>query len=225
LALGLLAFIVSPRIRRREFPYVLCGAALFCVFSLARHKNIGMRYVLFLEPLMAVWIGRIAVSAVWSAPRLRRYAVGAVSVGLLSLGYTVATTWPDYLSYFNSASGGPAQGHVYLLDSNLDWGQDLITLRRYMEREGIDEVDLAYFGRVDPALYGVRFRHLGLQESGRYVAISANLLWGRSYVMNGTSYMPRANEYRQFRSLRPVALLGNTIYVYDMQNLDSLPAK
>ena len=39
-----------------------------------------------------------------------------------------------------------------LLDSNLDWGQDLITLRDYMRRGNIDHVDLAYFGRVDPQI-------------------------------------------------------------------------
>src|SRR5262249_41505536 len=146
--------------------------------------------------------------------------VGAVLVGAFWLMVSAATTWPNYLAYFNFACGGPSRGHRYLLDSNLDWGQDLIALRRYMEREGIPEIDLAYFGRVDPAIYGVHFRHLGLQPVGRHVAISANLVWGLSYFINGTGLKPPRNAYQEFRDIKPVAVLGHTIYVYDLDRLE-----
>ncbi|HVW39300.1 MAG TPA: glycosyltransferase family 39 protein, partial [Pirellulales bacterium] len=52
--LALLACFWGGPLRRRELLLVGAGAALFCFFSLARHKNIGMRYVLFLEPLTAI---------------------------------------------------------------------------------------------------------------------------------------------------------------------------
>jgi hypothetical protein len=216
LLLGLLAMFCGPGIRRRELGLVVCGTILLCLFSLARHKNIGLRYVLFLEPLMAVWIGRLAASPAWTSVRWRPYVVGAAVVGSLCLVVSAAAAWPHYLAYFNFVSGGPARRPPVLLDSNLDWGQDLITLRRYMDREGILEVDLAYFGRVDPGIYGVRFRHLGFQPVGRYVAISSNTLWGRSYFINGTGIKPPPDAYKEFRNLKPVAVLGYTIYVYDM---------
>ena len=32
---------------------------------------------------------------------------------------------PDYLAFFNFASGGPRSGPQYISDSNIDWGQDV----------------------------------------------------------------------------------------------------
>ena len=64
---------------------------------------------------------------------------------------------PHYLSFFNQAVGGIRDGHRIGLDANYDWGQDLFLLRRWMRAEKIDEVDLLYFGKVDPAVYGIRY--------------------------------------------------------------------
>jgi hypothetical protein len=125
---------------------------------------------------------------------------------------------PHFLAYFNTVSGGPGRGHEYLLDSNIDWGQDLITLRDYMEREGIDSVDLAYFGRVDPAIYGIKYRPLLKTISHRYVVISTNLLWGRMYFLGGTRTGPTNRDYyAAFRRLKPKTILGYSLYVFDLK--------
>ncbi|HEV3021843.1 MAG TPA: glycosyltransferase family 39 protein, partial [Pirellulales bacterium] len=58
--LSCLSFLRAGRLDRRDAILLVTAAALFIFFSLARHKNIGVRYVLFLEPLMAIWIGRLA---------------------------------------------------------------------------------------------------------------------------------------------------------------------
>lgn len=210
--------------RRRELPLIVVAVVLLAFFSLSRHKNIGMRYVLFLEPMMAVSIARLAACEAWHRPQRARWAV---SVGVACLAVISLLNWPHYLPYFNWLSGGPNRGHLYLLDSNLDWGQDLIALRDYMNREGIDEIGLAYFGRVPPEVYGVRYRPFvaaadlggGSAVGGpRYVAISANFLWGLTYIVNGdpSAWLPNADIYRPFRSRRPRAILGHSIYVFDL---------
>ena len=126
--------------------------------------------------------------------------------------------WPDYIAYFNLVSGGPSNGHKYLLDSNLDWGQDLIALREYMDREKIESVDLAYSGRVKPEMYGIRYKDLFGRPRQRHVAVSANLLWGRMYFVNGTARWPQNKDtYAYLRPLKPKGVLGHTIYVYDLQ--------
>ncbi|HWB11384.1 MAG TPA: glycosyltransferase family 39 protein [Pirellulales bacterium] len=214
LLLGGLAWACG-RPTRRELPLVVTAAVLFLFFSLSRHKNIGVRYVLFLEPMMAVWIGRLLANR--PAQRLR----WAIAFAGLCLAGITLTAWPHYLPYFNWASGGPDNGHRWLLDSNLDWGQDLIALRRYMEREQIEEIDLAHFGRVPPAAYGIRHRTLRAGEApvSRHVAISANLLWGLTYIVNGDlNYWPEDRDaYAEFRSRRPKAILGHSIYVFEME--------
>jgi hypothetical protein len=227
LALCGLAWLCGRGVRRREVALLATAGVLFVFFSLARHKNIGMRYLLFLEPMMAVWVGRLAASPCWTAPAYRRRLRAVTAAAGAWLVVTALATWPDYLAYFNPACGGPSKGHKYLLDSNLDWGQDLIALRRYMDREGIDVIDLAYFGRVDPKVYGIRYRNFraGPEEKGpdatpaRYVAISANLLWGRLYLVNGGDHwLTDRNAYADFRLARPKAVLGHTIYVYDRED-------
>ncbi|MEX2561155.1 MAG: hypothetical protein WD403_14635, partial [Pirellulales bacterium] len=223
---------------RSEVALLATGALLLLFFSLSKHKNIGLRYVLFLEPLLAIWIGRLGTriatielpgaqtAATARDKTARRAAIrptaakrdlalaAAAAAGML---FTAVSAWPHYLAYFNRASGGPTSGHKYLLDSNLDWGQDLIELRRFMEREGIDSIDLAYFGRVPPEVYGVTYRMLGAGPPARYAAISANLLWGRMYFVNGTSYWPEDKDtYAAYRRLKPKAVLGHSIYVFEL---------
>jgi hypothetical protein len=219
LLLAALACVWGGPLRRREWLLIGAAAALFAFFSLARHKNIGMRYVLFLEPVMAIWIARLVAAGAWKTVARQRRILWATGVGFASLLAANVSIWPDYLAWFNWASGGPSHGHEYLLDSNLDWGQDLIALRRFQEREGIESLDLAYFGRVPPEVYGVNYRPLGAQPAGRYAAISANLLWGRMYIINGDPrYWPEdPDTFAEYRKLKPIAVLGHTIYVFDME--------
>lgn len=216
LMLGLLAAIWGGRPRARELPFVATALLLFAFFSLSRHKNIGMRYVLFLEPLLAVWISRLAATA--QKPLRAAWALGVGAAVLLVANLCV---WPDYLAYFNLASGGPDHGHKYLLDSNLDWGQDLTALRRYLEREGIDSIDLAYFGRVRPEVYGIHYHLLGgPQPPQRYAVVSANLLWGLMYFVNGTGIWPQdSNTFAAFRRMKPKAVVRHTLYVFDLEQL------
>lgn len=234
LLLCVAAWFWGGRPGRRELPLLATAALMLLFFSLARHKNIGLRYVLFLEPMMAVWIARLAKRRDDGkpAPRRVRWCLGA---GVVCLAAVTLTAWPHYLPYFNWVSGGPNQGHSYLLDSNLDWGQDLIGLRQYLEREGIEQIDLAYYGRVPPEVYGIRYlpalpaamgkapsqpRRQAFRPKTRHLAISANFLWGRTYLVNGDAryWLETAEIYRPYRRRKPKAIIGHTIYVFELGN-------
>ena len=141
------------RAPRRIESFLLLAPALLVVaaFSLS-NKQLGLRMVLPAIPLVAIWIA--AVSPVLAAGR--GWAAGAgVAVGL----YAIASlcVHPNYLSYFNLASGGTDDGYKVGLGSNYDWGQDLPALAAWMERRGIDRVQLLYYGRIDPAIYGIDY--------------------------------------------------------------------
>ncbi len=217
LAAVALAWVYGGRPSRREIPALAMAAALLAFFSFGGHKNIGVRYVLVLFPLMSLWIGRLARLNLWNPDYPRKLSLG-VAAAVVWLVVIALVVWPNYIAYFNLVSGGPSNGHRYLLDSNLDWGQDLIALREYMEREKVESVDLAYAGRVKPELYGIRYSDLIGRPQQRYVAVSANLLWGRMYFVNGSSRYPRDKDtYAYLRPLTPKAVLGHTIYVYDLE--------
>jgi hypothetical protein len=59
--------------------------------------------------------------------------------------------WPHYLAYFNQLAGGPKNGYRHLVDSSLDWGQDLKGLGRWLKAKELPgqkktDVYVSYFG-------------------------------------------------------------------------------
>ncbi|UCF79912.1 MAG: hypothetical protein JSW03_07905 [Candidatus Eiseniibacteriota bacterium] len=81
---------------------------------------------------------------------------------------------PHHLAYFNELAGGPKGGMNWLVDSNLDWGQDLKGLKTYVENERVDHLKLLYFGTAEPSYYGIQFEPLTLRDLE---------LWGRPSSM------------------------------------------
>src|SRR6187401_2420887 len=67
-----------------------------------------------------------------------------------ALGATIVSSlrvYPHELAYFNAFAGGPESGHLHLLHSNLDWGQDLLYLDRWLKAEGLSWSDVALYER------------------------------------------------------------------------------
>jgi len=117
-------------------------------------NNLGYRYLLPLLPLAGVY------SAYSLALSLRPVAFPSprhlVTVSLL-LWFIIGTLLisPYYLTYFNELAGGPNGGRYILSDSNLDWGQDLVGLKNYLDRNNLASIKLSYFGISHPSAYGL----------------------------------------------------------------------
>ena len=144
----------SPQARWVDEAVVLLPVlVVFAVMSFLTDINLGIRYVLPAFPLLFVLAGRLATPAVLR-DRILRVAAGAC------LAYTIvccARIHPHYLSYFNELGGGPEHGRFHLVDSNIDWGQDLVLLRKYMNDHGVDKINLAYFGNMWPGVLGINY--------------------------------------------------------------------
>ena len=142
----------------------------------------------------------------WFREGGKRRSRSALALGLLLLGWhaveSVAAR-PDYLAYFNSFVRG--REHQVLGDSNLDWGQDLHRLARYVESHGIDKLHLDYFGATSPGAVGLSHAKLfGPQGRPRgWVAISVTHLQG--------IYQP-APAWLEGRE--PRAKIGKSIWLY-----------
>ena len=145
----------------------------------------------------------------------------AAVVGLLAAWHLGAALWihPHYLAYFNELAGGPARGYRILVDSSLDWGQDLRGLKPYMEAHGIPRVKLSYFGTADPAYYGIACdllpSYLPLPREvvrtfapGDVLAISATNLQG--------VYLEAADRpmMERLRREEPVGSVGYSILIF-----------
>jgi hypothetical protein len=144
--------------------------------------NIGERYILPMYPYLLM---ASAACPLLAAGRGR--AVAAAVLGAHALSSLLAAPG-GYISYFNVVAGGREGGHRVLLDSNLDWGQDLPRLARWMKENGIERIQLAYHGADDPARFGIVHedvdgRHLYPAHEARdrvsgTFAISPNILLG-----------------------------------------------
>jgi hypothetical protein len=171
---------------------------------------LGIRYLLPIFPLLFVFITTqlAPLAAGW-----RRIAVGVLCAWL---AIASLRSHPDYLSYFNETVGGSARGHRVLLDSNVDWGQDLGTLADYLAARGNPPVWLAFFGFEEPRDHGFRSRRLkGCDPVSGIVAISANVRAGL-YKPHGHLGEPAPGCYDWLSVHDPVALVGDSIFVYEI---------
>jgi hypothetical protein len=140
-----------------ELTLAMMPAVILFSMSLLTDINLGLRYVLAILPYMFISTGKVVPWCLSLREPWRRIT-GTFIAG--SLGLTIAATaWihPHYLSYFNWASGGPDRVPARLIDSNLDWGQDLVELQRWWKANIPDQpIGLAYFGQINPSIFAMR---------------------------------------------------------------------
>lgn len=200
------------RTRRIDFPVLVLLAAVLAYFgmSLTSRLNFGVRHLFPIFPLLCVLIALAAFRAM-------RWKGAPVLVALLALAHAGESlaAYPDYVPFFNVASGGSASGSRYLLDSNLDWGQDLKKLKQFVDERGVTRLCLHYFGMVDPAYYGLDPEYLPKthdrderERTDCYGAVSVTLLHDL-YLAPGS--------YAWLRERTPIARVGGSIYVYDLR--------
>jgi hypothetical protein len=126
LVLSGLALLRLPRLPRRAMAFVWIPVAIYVGLTMSRGLQIGHRHLLPVVPFLLVAAGESAATlARWRRP------LGLALVGLLGAWYAMGTlrTHPHHLAYFNEIAGGPGNGWRQLVDSNLDWGQDLKRLK------------------------------------------------------------------------------------------------
>ena len=194
----------------RDGTFALSALFILIAMSAGSDINLGLRYVLPLWPFLCLWIGRLG-----TLPR-RSAKIVLVAVAVLGL-IPVAAIHPHYLSYFNAIGGGPVGGRHRLIDSNLDWGQDLVALKRLMDREGIENIWLAYFGNEDPATVGIDFALPRGPQPG-WNAVSVNYVMGLpfSHIRDGRGNRVRLERplFVGYQKFEPVARAGYSIDLY-----------
>jgi hypothetical protein len=206
---------------------------LLLVLGLTGVLTIGYRHILPVVPFLLICSGYSAVLFGRFPTRFisgRQWAPGIlwwVLPGLL-LWHIVGSlrVYPHQESFFNELAGDWYNWSNLLVDSNLDWGQDLPALREVMAQNGIAEVNLAYFGKAVPEVYGVRYRPLagylrfvdGI-ELNAYNPYSPEPGW---YAISATSLRLGLHQaetldlYAAFRARRPDARAGYSIYLYNI---------
>lgn len=140
----------------RNATFLLLPAVIYFVAVSLRAPPLGVRYLLPAIPLLMVFCGGL-VQILFR----KRFLLWAA---WLLLGWHAASSllaFPHHLSYFNEFVGGPAHGMDWLDDSNIDWDQELKSLKKVLDQQGIRTVTIFTMTYSDrPDYYGIHFHRL-----------------------------------------------------------------
>jgi hypothetical protein len=219
LAAGL-ALLGTGVLGRLEAAFLLVPVGIYVLVAVASNLNIGHRHLLPIVPFVALLAAvPVAAAARVQAGRRARLRAG-IAVLALWCGFEAVRYRPHFLSYFNQLVGGPEQGYTALVDSNLDWGQDLYLLKQWVDENGAKDLKVSYFGPARPdADGGISCRYvtpprllcrplenMTSLHDGDLLAISASYLQGL--------YVTPPGAFDFLRQYRPVARVGYSIFVY-----------
>ncbi len=228
-----LACVVRLRMRERrpcwidELVLVVPMLAILVLVSSQTGFNHHMRYVLPIFPFIFIWISQAARAFLFAA---QKWTIAVSLAGALSVGSSL-WVYPHSLSYFNEFVGGPLGGHTHLIDSNIDWGQDLLYLRDWIrEHPEAQPMQITYFGNISPETAGIEVEKPpggGPTDEGGtdfavrppkgetpcdygpqpgWFAISVNYLRGVTWNVGV--------DYRYFQRFEPVGRAGYSIMIY-----------
>ena len=190
---------------------MLLWLAIYWAVSIHSTLNIGVRHLLPVFPFMIILVsGQVIKFWKFFAFRFSLFALIAwyILENLL--------VFPYYLTYFNQLVGGSANGHRYVVDSNLDWGQDLKRFADWTKQNNIKKIELDYFGWADQAYYlGDKFVWLTsdkYKSEGDFIAHNPSDGWiavSATFLMNESKA-----KYAWLYAHQPVTVIGNSIFVY-----------
>jgi 4-amino-4-deoxy-L-arabinose transferase-like glycosyltransferase len=174
-ALGALLWRAGPAQRDAALFLLVPVAAVFLASCFDR-VNLGVRRVLPAVPFLILFTAQ-ALAGLERKSWARHLVLGLGAAAVVE----GAAVFPNHLSFFNLAAGGPARGPYLLDDSNVDWGQGLVQLAEWQRRHPeATPLRLLYFGSALPEAWGVRAEPMDVRDftdprPGWY-AVSAHML-------------------------------------------------
>ena len=204
----------------REILFLIVPVIFYLIVALTVGMNIGVRHILVVYVFLYVLIGGAAWALIQKS-RKWAYAVGAL---LLVHATSSLMAFPNYIPYSNELWGGQSQTHKYLTDSNSDWGQQLKSIKQYLDQRGVKECWFLYFaeGVAEPNYYGIPCKPLPTISTlwlnvpiDVPASIDGPVLISASNL-SGVEFGPGSlDPYGQFKQLKPTAVIDYGVFVFD----------
>ncbi|HKV50032.1 MAG TPA: glycosyltransferase family 39 protein, partial [Gemmatimonadaceae bacterium] len=205
------AWLLAPA-RRGDWRALapLLSAIAVMLVAMISHIDIGVRHILTVYPLLAIPASGAAV-ALWERVPVRPIVRGVVGALIIWETAQAALAYPEFLAEFNALAGRHPER--ILVDSNLDWGQDLDRLADTLHARRAHAVTLFYFGSAPVGSVDLAdtVRLGGSAPASGLVAVSQTYLQG-DYV----------SCFTWLRRYTPVARIGASIVLYDIKP-DTVP--
>jgi hypothetical protein len=224
---GGLVYLICLMRRGESCPSLLDSAALlvpgigYFAIALTTDINLGYRHILPSLPFLIIFSQTAVARSLHPQTAVRMLPAALLGAWLLLANLLI---YPDYLAYFNLLAGGADRGWRSLVDSNLDWGQDLDDLAPWMAENDVKEVWLSYFGEARPAYYGINYRGLD-SFPPRLMNPQARPFYGANpapgvYAISATNlqgvHFADPDQFAWFREQEPVDKLGYSIFLYEV---------
>jgi len=195
--------------------YILVPILIFFGAASYSKTQIGLRYILPVYPLLFIYFSGLYKS------RFSFYTLRFTLYLLLFWHiFSSIKTYPHYLSYFNEITGGPKNGYKYLVDSNLDWGQDLKFLKKYLAGKNVNLIE-CYFGQGDTKYEGIKSQHILSQVSSDDVDYTkkdrTDLLAVSATYFQGL-YIGQVDVFNWLKNKTPIANIGYSILIFDISD-------
>lgn len=200
----------------RNIDFIALGSwfAVYLAISLVSDINIGIRHILPIFPVIAIFVGVILGGIIENIKT--RLIVGVVIILMLTAETFYA--YPYYIPFFNILGGGSENGYKLVADSNVDWGQDLKRLAVFVGTNNIRKIELAYFsGWSDPNYY-LKDKFVWLTEDkysskGSFIANSDTDGW----LAISVQFLQTNPKYSWLQKEKPIAKIGYSIFVYRLK--------
>jgi len=207
--------------REWKFLWLIIPLAIYTALSVTGHINIGIRHFLPAFPFLFI-LGGALLDRLLGA----KHKTVAVALVVVILGWSfveAARVFPDYVPYMNQLAS--ARPHWwYLSDSNVEWGDDVGALAKYLKVRSETRVrgELSA-GWSTLTQYGVELINLAPPDANqadtRYVAIGASFLNGATVPYFEPDGVPlkqeqRVNYFDKYRHRTPEAVFGGSIYLF-----------
>jgi len=212
--------LASERLKQgRELAYLLVPGSIYLAAAIGSKMNIGVRHSLFLYPLAAL----LAAAGLTALVRYRRRWIwiggGLVVCHILSS----MTVFPAEMAYANEAWGGAANTHKYLSDSSVDWAQQLVHVKRWVDAHPGEECWFAYaaYPVIRPQAYGIPCHPLPTAHTGDEIlpdevpeTIHGNLLLAADDLEACDWPSEQLNVFQRFRSMPIAEQIDHSVFVY-----------
>jgi len=220
LLLTILVVVVGRFKTARETYFLLVPIVFYLIVALSVGMNIGVRHILVVYVFLYALIGGAARVLIQNNRRWS-YIVGIFL--LLHIGSS-SLAFPNYIAYGNELWGGPSQTHKYLTDSNSDWGQQLKSVKKYLDQRGVKDCWFVYFaeGVAEPSYYGIpckplpTINTLWLNEKIEVPTTIKGPVLISASNLSGVEFGPGPlDPYGQFKLLTPTAVIDKSVFVFE----------
>jgi hypothetical protein len=215
----LIAFLISTVVlffkkSKNYFPFFITSLGLIIIYfliSMSGSLNLGIRHLIPIYPFIFLIIS-FGIYEFW---KLKNSWLNLFLI-LLVLWHVFESvlSFPNYLSYFNELRFNKDKKDI-LVDSSLDWGQDLKRLKTYVDKKEIKNLKIDYFGGADVNYYfkNIKEYRAYMGKTKGWLAVSVTSI----QMSKDTSGKLPQQSYEWLNNYIPEKKVGDSIYLYNIK--------